>query len=57
MIWAVIAAIVQIAAYYVARLLMPDVSHRIVNGEIAGGAWLGGIALVSGTINAASMTP
>jgi putative membrane protein len=56
-IWAVIAAIVQIVAYYIARLFMPDVSQRIVKGEIAGGAWLGGIALVSGTLNAASMTP
>jgi putative membrane protein len=56
-IWAVIAAIVQIAAYFLARLLMPDVSQKIVAGEIAGGAWLGGIALVSGMLNAASMTP
>ena len=56
-IWAVIAAIVQIAAYFLARFLMPDVSQKIVAGEIAGGAWLGGIALVSGMLNAASMTP
>ena len=56
-IWAVIAAVVQIAAYFLARALMPDVSRRIVDGEIAGGAWLGGVALVFGMINAASMTP
>lgn len=56
-IWAVIAAAVQIAAYYLARALMPDVSRRIVDGEIAGGAWLGGVALVFGMVNAASMTP
>jgi putative membrane protein len=56
-IWGVIAALVQIAAYFLARALMPDVSRRIVDGEIAGGAWLGGIALVFGMVNAASMTP
>ena len=56
-IWALIAAVVQIAAYYVARALMPDVSQKIVSGEIVGGAWLGGVALIFGILNAASMTP
>ncbi len=56
-IWGVIAAIVQIAAYYLARFLMPNVSQRIVQAELAAGAWLGGIAVVFGMINAASMTP
>src|SRR4051812_45863214 len=49
-IWTLIAAIVQIAAYFLARLLMPDVSNRIVAQEIAGGAWLGGIAVVCGML-------
>ncbi len=56
-IWALIAAAVQIAAYFVGRLLMPSVSERIVKGELAAGVWLGGIALVFGMLNAASMTP
>ncbi len=56
-IWTLIAAVVQIAAYLLARFLMPDVSTRIVSGEIAGGAWLGGIAVVFGMLNAASLTP
>ena len=56
-IWALIAAAVQIAAYYVGRALMPSVSERIVKGELAAGAWLGGIALVFGMLNATSMTP
>lgn len=56
-IWAVIAAVVQIAAYYLARALMPDVSARIERGEPVGGIWLGGVALIFGIINAASMTP
>ena len=56
-IWAVIAALVQIAAYYLARLVMPDVTRRVIAGEIVGGIWLGGIAIVFGMLNAASMTP
>jgi putative membrane protein len=56
-IWAIIAAAVQIAGYYVGRLLMPSVSERIVRGELAAGVWLGGIALVFGMLNSTSMTP
>ncbi|GGC74954.1 DUF350 domain-containing protein [Chelatococcus reniformis] len=56
-VWGVIAAIVQIAAYFVARLLMPGVVDRITAADIVGGAWLGGMAVVFGMVNAASMTP
>jgi putative membrane protein len=56
-IWAVIAALVQIGAYFLARFLMPDVTQRVIAGDIVGGAWLGGIAVVFGMLNAASMTP
>jgi putative membrane protein len=56
-IWAAIAAVVQIAVYFGARLMMPDVSQRIVAGEVAGGLFLGGMAVIFGMINAASMTP
>ena len=55
-IWALIAAAVQIAAYFVGRAMMPSVSDRIVKGEIAAGVWLGGIALVFGMLNSTSMT-
>lgn len=56
-IWALIAAAVQIVAYYLGRAMMPTVSDRIVKGEIAAGVWLGGIALVFGMLNSTSMTP
>jgi putative membrane protein len=56
-IWAVIAAAVQIAAYFFGRAMMPSVSDRIVKGEIAAGVWLGGVALVFGMLNSTSMTP
>ena len=55
-IWGIIALIVQIAAYYLARLPIPDLSHRIANGEIAPAIWLGSASITAGLINAASMT-
>ena len=57
LIWSAIAAIVQVLAYLVARLVMPDVSKRITNNDISAGLLLGGIALAFGLINAAAMTP
>lgn len=56
-IWGVIAGIVQVAAFTIARLLMPDVSDRIARGELVGGIWPGGVAVIFGTLNAASMVP
>lgn len=55
-LWSLIAAVVQIGAYYVARMAMPDLSERIGHGEMAAGAWLGGVAVVVGVLNAAAMT-
>jgi len=55
-LWALIAMVVQVLAFFVARLAMPDVSHQIMDGRVAAGAWLGGIALVFGVVNAACMT-
>lgn len=56
-IWAVIAALVQILAYAAARFIVPDISARIANNDVAAGALLGGVSLVFGLLNAASMTP
>ncbi|MBA1157879.1 DUF350 domain-containing protein [Microvirga mediterraneensis] len=56
-IWASIAACVQILAYGATRLLVPDVSKRISANDVAAGILLGGIALAFGMLNAASMTP
>ncbi len=55
-IWGVIALIVQIAAYYLARIPIPDLSHRIANGEIAPAIWLGATSITAGLVNAASMS-
>lgn len=56
-LWAGLAAAVQILAYAVVRLILPDISTRIANNDVAAGAFLGGLALTFGLLNAASMTP
>jgi putative membrane protein len=55
-IWSVIAFVVQIIAYYAARLAMPDLSARIASGEMAAAIWLGLASVTAGLLSAASMT-
>lgn len=55
-IWSVIALIVQIAVYYVARIPIPDLSQRIAKGETAPAIWLGSASITAGLLNAASMS-
>ena len=54
-IWGVVALAVQIAVYFLARIVMPDLSQRIANGEIASAIWLGAASVAAGMLNAASM--
>ena len=54
-IWGIVALAVQIAAYYLARIPMPDLSTRIANGEMAAAIWLGAASVAAGMLNAASM--
>jgi putative membrane protein len=54
-IWGIIALIVQIGAFYAARIPVPDLSQRIANGEIAPAIWLGLASIIAGMLNAASM--
>ncbi len=55
-IWAVIALIVQLIAFYAARIPVPDLSGRIAAGELAPAIWLGLASLTAGLLSAASMT-
>lgn len=54
-IWGVIAAVVQVAVYYLARIPVPDLSQRIAKGETAPAIWLGAASVAAGMLNAASM--
>ena len=55
-IWGVVALIVQIIAYYLARIPLPDLSQRIAAGELGPAIWLGCASITAGLINAASMS-
>jgi len=55
-IWGVVALAVQVVAYYLARIPMPDLSKRIADGEIGPAIWLGCASVTAGMINAASMS-
>lgn len=55
-LWAVAAMIIQFAAYGIARLLIPDLSRKIEEDRLPSAAMLAVIAIVSGTLAAASMT-
>jgi putative membrane protein len=55
LIWSVIALMVQIAVYYIAKIPVPNLSARIANGELAPAIWLGLASIAAGAINAASM--
>jgi putative membrane protein len=54
-IWSVIALIVQVGVYYLARIPVPDLSRRIEAGEVAPALWLGAASVTAGMLNAASM--
>ena len=55
-IWGVIAMLVQIAAFVVARLLIPSIVTDIPAGKQAQGVFLGALSLGVGLLNAACMT-
>ena len=55
LIWAVIALIVQIIAFYLVKIPVPNLSARIAGGELAPAIWLGLSSLAAGALNAACM--
>lgn len=55
-LWGLIALVVQILIYFIARIPMPKMSERIEKGEMASGVWLGSASLAGGLLNAACMT-
>lgn len=55
-LWAIIGAVVQIGAFFLASATMSDLPRRITDGEMPAGAWVGGVALAIGLLNAACMT-
>jgi len=56
MIWAVIAATVQLLVYVAVRYTLLNVSRRIPEGQVATGIVLAAISVSAGILNAACMT-
>jgi len=56
-VWAVIAAFVQLLAFLTTSLVLKGTSERIRNGEIAAGIYVAAVAISVGMLNAACMTP
>lgn len=55
-IWGLIAMLVQIAAFVVARLLIPSIADDIPANRTSAGFFLGSLALGVGLLNAACMS-
>lgn len=55
-IWGAVAMIVQLAAYGLVRVIIPNLSQRIAAGEMSAAIFLGAISLAAGIINASAMT-
>ncbi|MDI2592256.1 DUF350 domain-containing protein [Pseudomonas sp. N3-W] len=56
-VWAVIAAVVQLLGFLMSSLVLKGTSERIRNGEIAAGIYVAAVAISVGMFNAACMTP
>jgi putative membrane protein len=56
LVWGLVALAVQIVAYWLVRIVLPNLSQRIAAGEMAAALFLGAASLCAGIINAAAMT-
>ena len=55
-IWGIVALIVQVATFFVVKLIFPSIVQDIPRNQVAKGIFLGIASLVVGIINAACMT-
>ncbi len=54
--WGVIAMIGLVMVYWLARLVMPDLSPRIERNEFGAALFLGAASLAAGMLNATAMS-
>jgi len=55
-IWGIVALIVQVATFFIVRLIFPSIVQDIPHNQVAKGIFLGVLSLTVGVINAACMT-
>ena len=56
LLWSLAALVVQLLAFFVATLVLPQLGRRIAANEVGAGVFAAAVALVFGFINSASMT-
>jgi putative membrane protein len=56
-IWAVIAAFVQLLAFTATSIVLKDLSARITRGELAAAIYAASVSISVGFLNSACMTP
>ena len=56
LLWSLVALVVQLIAFVVARAMVPAISKNVEAGQVASGVFLGAIAIALGLLNAACMT-
>ncbi len=54
-VWGIVALVVQLGGFLLARLVLPDLPKAIEDGNIAGAIFLAGISLSLGILDAACM--
>lgn len=56
-IWGGVAAVVQVVAYLLARLVVGGISRQITDNVAAAGIFSAGVSIAVGLVNASAMTP
>ena len=54
--WGVVAMVIQLMVYVLARILIPELKRNVTENNIAGSFYLAIISLIIGILNAACMT-
>lgn len=55
LIWGGVAMVIQIGTYYLATHMVPKLTDGIDEGNLSHGAFLGGVSIIVGLLNAACM--
>ena len=55
-VWGIIAGVIQLLTYLVARFTLPHLTEDIPNGQVASGIFVASLSMAVGLTNAACMT-
>jgi putative membrane protein len=55
--WGLVAALAQVVAYGLARLVHPGLSHAIEKNALAAALWQAAVSIAAGLVSAACMSP